>query len=867
MYILRAICLAFLLTLTCISNIYGQEKYNIKGWVWDENKQGLPFAGIYISNLETGLSANKDGYFEISLSPGTYELVFSFLGYAQKRMLLQVENASSSIEVQLQPQSIVLPNANVGNKREDPAYTIMRKSMAKAKFHTLNYQSYSATVYLKGTSEINKIPLLLRRQLEEEGIVEGKPYTLESISKLEFEQPNKMKETVVSIREKGKGNQTIPNSFVQADFYKPLLAGCVSPLSPAAFYYYNFTYDGGFTENNLWINKIKVQPKTKGEQLFEGTLYLVENLWAIHSLDLQTSIQGIQVRVKQLYRPFQTTIWLPTQQAAYFSGKIFGVKFIYHYTTIVNYSKVEPATQLEYIPQLIDPKIDKIPPQLTEKRKNKSKDLQLSDSTVEKTKDFANWVEKYQKERFLDSVGDLLSGSYEWKIDSLAYSYNESFWDSVRPFALSEEEKLSYQREDSFFASRNPDTTSIKGQKFSWGALVKGRTIKTSTYSSLQIQYRKGAIGFNHVEGAFLALPLQFNLTSAKNENFRWQTTSFIRYGFVSQKAYGKIESEIRTGDPLKRHTTRLIIEQFIHQVNPSEPIGSITNSLYSLLAKTNYAKWIEQKNIEVIHSYVYKGKITLNIRASMKERNPLNNHTEFSIFNKKAALPANEPPFTFSAASGTFKTHQLYSFHVQLEKRWGVTYRYYNGKKYAQFNRKPSAGIEYIIGQYSGLQAHSGFSKISIYFTANPLILGKKDLRFKVITGAVVGGNPIGLDLIHFNGNQTLITSMKQAYNFRMLPYYDYSTASSYIQFTGKYNIQKLLVNRIPVIRYSGLKESLVFNYLKIFDRRFPSYYEMGYSIDNIAKIMKLEIFCNYNNAEGFGALPLIGLASFFRL
>ena len=53
---------------------------------------------------------------------------------------------------------------------ENPAYTIMRKAIAKSKYHLQQIDSYNATVYIKGSGRLKKAPFWIRRQLKKEGI-------------------------------------------------------------------------------------------------------------------------------------------------------------------------------------------------------------------------------------------------------------------------------------------------------------------------------------------------------------------------------------------------------------------------------------------------------------------------------------------------------------------------------------------------------------------------------------------------------------------------------------------------------------------------------------------------------------------------
>lgn len=66
-----------------------------------------------------------------------------------------------------------------------------------------------------------------------------------------------------------------------ASFYDPTVGDAVSPLSPKAFGYYKFEYEGSFREGDLEVNRIKVIPRSYGEGVFKGKIYIIENTWAI----------------------------------------------------------------------------------------------------------------------------------------------------------------------------------------------------------------------------------------------------------------------------------------------------------------------------------------------------------------------------------------------------------------------------------------------------------------------------------------------------------------------------------------------------------------------------------------------------------
>ena len=114
----------------------------------------------------------------------------------------------------LVPQPVELEGVVVSSDREDPAYTIMRKAIAKAKYHTQQIDSFSANVYIKGSGRLKGVPGLFRKRIEKElakeGIDSTTAFTIESISELEYKRPNQYKERVISVRTVGDDQQYEP---------------------------------------------------------------------------------------------------------------------------------------------------------------------------------------------------------------------------------------------------------------------------------------------------------------------------------------------------------------------------------------------------------------------------------------------------------------------------------------------------------------------------------------------------------------------------------------------------------------------------------------------------------------------------------
>src|SRR5690242_14824082 len=110
--------LLLLFTLISLSSFGG----GIKGTVKAEDGSVLPFTSIYIKQTESGAASDQNGYYEISLPAGHYELVYKFLGYESVSRIIDVASDFVEVNVTLKEQVIVLSSVTVRAAKEDPAY-------------------------------------------------------------------------------------------------------------------------------------------------------------------------------------------------------------------------------------------------------------------------------------------------------------------------------------------------------------------------------------------------------------------------------------------------------------------------------------------------------------------------------------------------------------------------------------------------------------------------------------------------------------------------------------------------------------------------------------------------------------------------
>src|SRR5688572_8985498 len=105
----------------------------IKGKVTDTQGDPLPFASIIIVGTNHGIATNIEGDYVLPLIPGRHHIRFQYLGYSVIDTTIQTGTSFSSFNVKMQPEVVALAEATVSGTGEDPAYTIMRRAIAKAK--------------------------------------------------------------------------------------------------------------------------------------------------------------------------------------------------------------------------------------------------------------------------------------------------------------------------------------------------------------------------------------------------------------------------------------------------------------------------------------------------------------------------------------------------------------------------------------------------------------------------------------------------------------------------------------------------------------------------------------------------------------
>jgi hypothetical protein len=874
----------FLFLILFFSSLVLVQGQGIRGLVTNEAGEPLAFASVYIRNLQDGVPTNESGRYEFKLAPGLYDVVVQYLGYASQIRTVEIKFDWVTLDFSLASQVINLSQVEVQAGAEDPALTIMRKAISKSTYHRLQLQRYAMTVYLKGTGQLTDAPFFLKKKLAEEGLKLNEAYTSEAVSRITFTLPNKVEEKVISIRTNGDNQGTSPARYIQTSFYEGQVNEVVSPLSKSAFVYYQFTFQGSFFDQNVLVNKIKVTPRSRGERVFEGYIYIIDDLWAIHSLDLKTSVLGFQVHIRQNYSPIAPNVWMPLTQQYTFGGKVFGFAGQFNYLVSTRDYDIKLNPDLSHKPELVDEKIQAAPINTQKFSKSASSLEQLASEQPKTQKEYRKLLNQYEKEVIQQRQEDEKKGvvsERNYVVDTLARKRDLAYWDSIRPVPLSLNEIEGYKRDDSLAvieAAKKSEIDSIAKKartKFQPQDLFMGGSYSFGKGVSIGFPVNLTKFSFNTVEGYKLGLGFfyrkveEIKLADSVNRIRKvFRIEPELRYGFSSEQWYGKVAIRRSINKPSSGANWGVSGGRFAFQFNPEDPIQEQVNASYSLFSRKNYLKLYEQDFVQANWGERKSPALSYQLTFLWADRRQLENTTDFSFSKNRERDYSSNKPFNVEAGDVAFSNHQVAKFKATLDWRPGLTYSIRNGRKIPNYERAPLLSFTYQKAMpqlsTSGLAADFDQLEASLKHDFSFGVSGKLD--FNVTAGTFLNDRQVFFqDYKHFGGNRTLFSSMGAASNYRVMDYYRYSTSGSYISSIAHYQFRKFIFTQLPMLRFSGVRENIFINYLKT--QNSPHYTEIGYSLDNLFRIFRVELAAGFENGQFLRARPLFGVATFLNI
>jgi hypothetical protein len=772
----------------------------LSGVITDESGQPLPFANVFIKGTTTGTTSNPEGNYRLELDPGSYTLVFEFLGYRSIEKKVSITASPLTMDVQLFPEAYKLQEVKVEANAEDPAYRVIRKAIEKRKYYKELVASYRCDAYVKGMQKIFDAPeKILGQEVGDMGGMldstrQGIVYLSESESTIFYQAPNEKKEVMISSRVSGDDNGFSFNraSLMDFSFYEnslDLIRRLVSPIGNSAMAYYEYQLAGTFVDNDgRLINRIKVIPKRKEDPVFAGYIQIVEDLWLIHSVELFITGKNIQQPIldtlffRQSYVPVEAPDkWMIFSQTLDFDLAIFGFKIGGYFTGVFSNYDLKPEIPANFF---------------------KGEIFRIRDSANLKP---------------------------------------QEYWEENRPIPLTVDEDQDYIRKDSLQAIWNSrvymDSTDRVENKFDISNIFFGYSYRNSYKNfSIDVQSPATTIQFNAVQG-WLA-DLSVNIRKARDEDkTRWFSINpFLSYGFSDEQFRGGLKY---THQFNAFQYPRLSLEagKKAAQFNEAEPISPMLNLFYSLYLKENYMRLYDKYFASLQYGQEVVNGLRLDAQIAYEDRLPLVNTTNYSFRKKDTPYFVNDPRLMQREEPDIFigfPQHQALFLDVQLRLRIKQRYstyphrRLYHGSDWPEFKLNYRKGIKV-------LDSDVNYDRLSLSVEDSYSIgLGGQGELF--MEGGAFLGDPelFFMDFFHFEGNQTAVGNPEN-YNqsFFLLPYYEFSTEDKYLQIHGQHRFKGFLLDKVPLVRKLGWQTCLTGKLLHQGEE--SGYYEMGVGLENI--------------------------------
>lgn len=799
----------------------------VKGIVSDENGNPLPYVNIYIENTYIGTTSNEKGQYELQVqNKEQVTVIYQYLGYKTQKQILNITQFPYFLDVKLKEENYSLQEVVISSK-ENPAIPIIRKAIAAKTVNSDKTGKFTADFYSKGIFKLKNAPKkILGQEIGDmDGALDstgsGIIYLSETVSKITYEKPNNLKEKIIASKISGNNNGFSYNTAqgTRFDFYDNVVelgTNMISPIADNAFNYYKYILEGTFyDEHNQLINKIKVTPRRDVEPVFEGFIFIVEDSWAIYGIDLQTKgyrmkqefVNTMSVTQNFSYNPI-SKIWAKNVQGLQFDAGAFGIVFSGKFTYV-----------------------------------------------------FSNYEfkESFEKKTF---TSEILS------FEDQANKKDTSYWNTMRPVPLTDEESIDYLKKDSIQTLRKSkpylDSIDRKNNKFKILKALTGYSYQNSE-KNWRISYDGilKSIYFNTVQG----WNVTSNITYTKRNEDERTFTSFgtrLNYGFSEEKFRATAF-----------YTTRLNAKNFSTlsfrggsqavQFNQNQPISALLNSAATLFFKENYMKLFEKNFIYASYSQEVVNGFYSSIALEYAERKPLFNQTDYTLIKNKKAYLSNNPldPTDFNNAA--IEKHNLVKFNLNTRFNFGQKYLSRpDGKIPVSNDDYPTLFLGYEKG-FAGNESNYNYDFVAGRIFYERSLSNKGNIAMNVKGGKFFNADEISfVDYKHFMGNQINVSTDNRYVNqFLQLPYYAYSTNKSYMETHIEYDTEGYIMNKIPLL--NKLKSTLILGYHQLAIPDVRPYQEFSVGLDKLGfgkfKLLRLDYVRSYSGRSFVGDGFMFGM------
>lgn len=867
MYRLTLIIVFIFLSIGCFSQ-------KIKGFVLDSNNKPIINTNIYQPDTNIGTITNNKGEYYLELNPNKKQVIFQCIGFKSVAISIKDIDFSKELNVILEEEVVILPEFKVLANGEDPAYYIMRKMISMAPYYESQLSKYDCKVYLKGTYMVTDIPWLAEKMMDKrdkDEIKLGKAHVTESINEVHYEHPNKVTQNLIAVRSSDADEQTSPMSMVVNNLYNSDAYGVASPLGPQAFSTYKFKLMGSFIELGETIDKILVTPRGgKKKGVFSGYIYVIDNRWNLHSVDLSMKIPMMTMHMKQMYAFVENGVWMPNSFSFKAEASAMGFKGRGAYTASISDYKVTKNPNVDHsLLAKINGDVSEINKLLAKKSKSKviaGKPLSRTQKKINEltakddlsNRDMRRLNRLVKKETQRREGPKPLEIKEAVKMSKLKIKNDSAFWAKSRPIKLTADETVSFVDKDSleqiihtpeYKDSVRNEQRDFKLKHIIWGKYYTYKKDSSRFSSSFDTPglIVPTNLSFNTVDGVNLDLPFRYTLRDTMGRDFYASTKFNLAYErrAVSFKSY---VTYMFNG--LKRSVVQLSGGVYSEDYKGDAKESTMENMYYSLFAQKNFMKLYQREDFSLLYSTEIYNGLKLTAYVEYAKRKPLKNNSNLYFVGAKDRSYTNNIPVNSSIEDWQLEKSVKNTLGFNIEYTPRQFYRIRNNRKQNLYSKYPTFSFKYK-KTLSVLDGDADYQYMELGIKQSLEVPFSNTLDYKIRVGKYLSAKKLfAQDVMYFRSSKEHISLSNDFTKFKSLGYYEPTSSDYFVDAHVKYSMDKFLLKRLPWFNDKMMmKESLYINYLHT--ENLKHYFEAAYGINNIFLLLDAEIVTGFREGE----------------
>ena len=844
--------------------LFGQ---SLKGRVTDEKGFPIPYASLYLVELQTGVTTDDNGHFQTTLKQGRYTLEVSSIGYSKERLQVDVVGDVQERNIVLHERIYQLGEVVIGRNTEDPAYSIMRQVIAKAPFYRNQLVSFHAGTYLKGTGKLKSIPVILklskevRKQSKE---MLGKLFVLEEQREVTYAAPNKWTNRVKAYANSFPENMRVDIGITTVNLYTPNLFDKVSPLSAGAFSYYRYQLEGSYAEGDHVIDKIRIIPRNKNPRLLSGYLYVVDDLSCLSSAELVVEEGGLKANIRVVCSEVSAGAFLPTSTSMACVIDVMGIEAEASYLCATHYARVQ-AKKLPANGQVLPIETNRSQLAVSKAQAKKQRKIEEQIRRLTDKPDLTN-AEAYKLYKLTAKsieLADTLKSPRKYerpnrelqndvKTDSLAGKKDSLYWADVRSVPLRPEELESYARKQQKLMQKdslNKSGDSLHAKKKTIAGKVLNTWLTGQTFTTkdkdvwLKLYDLTAYVPeYNFVDGLWVGAKLTGGLKLSEKADLNF--TPRLYYATARKKLISDFSLTLNYA-PRRAGNLWLKGGRLTDDYNGESGESRLYNSAATFLFSRSDVKFYEKSYLALGNRMEIANGLQFSASLEWQRRNSLQN------FVSKAPLGGHVEPNVPENANYQFMpVNNLLKSSFELNYTPAQYYRIVKGRKVYEEPLFPTFSLRYerafpmssekYVTSYHRLEFGARqavdfgmFNRFSWNVNAG-LFRNAKQLQFP--------------DLKHFASTRMPLTERNFDTGFFLIDNYRYATADRWAQAHMSWHMPYLLVKQLPFLRKKSFDEALHLHTLVTYKN--SPYSELGYSV-GFRNVARVGVFAGFNRLK----------------